>query len=160
MTGTDPVMAFCKGHSMEMDHIIQEASSGTTQWSIEVSIKFTNTALFYGQMIIVLELVAYIILFRQLYKYNKKLKQNGNIMQLSNATLNKQKRRNVISFVGQFSSFVVETFGNIILQIIIVFNGSNAGNGLIPPLGISCSAILVITFFLASPELRRFYCNE
>ena len=154
---TDPIIAFCKGHSMEMDHIIQKANGETTQWSISVSMLFTNTLLFYLQMLIVLELVAYIILFYQMHKYNENLKKNGNQLRLSNEQFNKRKRRNVISFAGQFASFLVEIVVTIIFQILVVFHGSNAGNGLVVPIAITSSAILVITFFIASPELRKFY---
>ena len=56
ITGTDSSMAFCRGHSMSMDQIIQK-SKGTTQWQISVGIKFTNTAIFYCQVLIALEMV-------------------------------------------------------------------------------------------------------
>ena len=141
---------------MEMEHIIKNAA-GISEWSISVSMKFTNILLFYLQILIILELGAYILLFWHLHKYNQSLKENGNQLGLSHGTLNLRKRRNVITFVGQFASFVIEIFVTIILQLLIVFNGSHAGNWFVTALAITSSAILTITFFVASPELKQFY---
>ena len=141
---------------MEMDHIIKKAE-GISEWAVSVSMHFTNISIFYLQILIVLELAAYIILFWHLHKYNQNLKTDGSTLRISHDTLNRRKRRNIVTFVGQFASFIIEIIVTIILQLLVVFNGNNAGNGLVPALAITTSAILTITFFVASPELKKFY---
>ena len=136
-----------------MDHIIKKAK-GTSEWTISVSIQFTNANLIFLQILIALELVAYLILFWHLKKYNQ---NKGKELGLSKEKLYQRKKQNILTFLGQFASFVTEIFVTIIIQIMLVYNGSNAGNGLIPAIAITSSAILTITFFVASPELKRFY---
>ena len=145
---------------MDMDHVIKKAS-GTSQWNIDVSINFTHVSIAYLQVLIIFELVAYFILFWHMKKYNEKLeKGNGkNILNISEEIFRQRKRKNVITFVGQFSCFIVEIVVSVIVQILTVYHGSNVGNGLVPILFISSSAILSTAFIMASPEIRRFYFN-
>ena len=138
---------------MEMDHIIKKAE-GISEWTISVSIKFTIVTLTFLQILIALELVAYLILFWHLYKYNQ---NKGKQLGLSTEKLNQRNRKNIVTFWGQFASFVIEFFVTTIMQIMLVYNGSNAGNGLIPAVAITSLATLTIIFFVASPELKRFY---
>ena len=141
---------------MDMDLIIKMAS-GTSQWNIDVSINFTIVAIAYLQVLIIFELVAYLILFWHIKRYNENLQRGGNLLNISEKTLDQRKRKNVITFVGQFACFIVEIMVSVILQILTVYHGSNAGNGLVPFVFISSSAIMTITFIIASPEIRRFY---
>ena len=143
---------------MGMDHVIKKAS-GTSQWNIDVSINFTIVVIAYLQVLIIFEVVAYLILFWHMKRYNENLQRNGNLLNISEKTFHHRKRKNVITFVGQFACFNVEILVSVILQMLTVYHGSNAGNGLVPPLAISGSAILAITFIIASPEIRRFYFN-
>ena len=150
----------CKGYSMDMDHVIKIAS-GTSQWNIDVSVNFTIVSIAYLQILIIFELIAYLILFWHMKHYNEKLeKRNGkNILNISEEMFCQRKRKNVITFVGQFACFIVEIVVSVIVQILTVYHGSNAGNGLLPVLFISSSAVLSTTFIMASPEIRRFYFN-
>ena len=143
---------------MDMDLIIKMAS-GTSQWNIDVSINFTIVAIAYLQVLIIFELVAYLILFWHMKRYNENLQRGGNLLNISEKALDQRKRKNVITFVGQFACFIVEIMVSVILQILTVYHGSNAGNGLVPLIFISSSAIMTITFIMASPEIRRFYFN-
>ena len=143
---------------MDMDLIIKMAS-GTSQWHIDVSINFTIVAIAYLQVLIIFELVAYLILFWHMKRYNENLQRGGNLLNISEKVLDQRKRKNVITFVGQFACFIVEIMVSVILQILTVYHGSNAGNGLVPFVFISSSAIMTITFIIASPEIRRFYFN-
>ena len=136
-----------------MEHIIKKAG-GISEWTISVSIKFTNANLIFWQILIALELVAYLILFCYLKNYNQ---NKGKELGLSTEKLYQRKKQNIVTFLGQFASFVIEIFATIIIQIMFVYNGINAGNGLIPAIAITSSAILTIFFFVASPELKRFY---
>ena len=81
LNGTGPMMAFCNGNSMAMDHIIQRAS-GSSKWQIKVGHKCTITGLIYLHFFIALELVIYMILFYDAYCHNENLK-NGNSLGLS-----------------------------------------------------------------------------
>ena len=148
----------CKGYSMDMDHIIEKAT-GTSQWNIDVSVYLTIVNIAYLQVLIIFEFMAYLILFWHMKRYNENLQRGGNLLNISEKTLYQRKRKNVITFVGQFACFIVEIMTTVILQILTVYHGSNAGNGLLPPLAISGSAMLAMTFIIASPEIRRFYFN-
>ena len=143
---------------MDMDHIIKKAT-GTSQWNIDVSVNLTIVSIAYLQLLIILELVAYLILFWHMKRYNENLQKSGNLLKISEKALNQRKRKNVITFVGQFICFIFEIMVSVILQILTVYHGSNAGNGLVPLLAISGNFILAITFIIASPEIRKFYFN-
>ena len=116
----------------------------------------------YIEIFIAFEFIAYIIIFWHLHKYNKDLKKEGqkNRLGLSNEVIAKRKRCNVISFGGQFASFIIEIVGAITFHVLLEFHSSNAKNGYIPVVLITCGAILTIAFFIASPELRRFYFTK
>ena len=148
----------CKGYSMDMDHVIKKAS-GTSQWNIDVSVNFSHVCIAYLQVLIIFELVAYLILFWHMKHYNENLQSFGNLLNISEKALYQRKRKNVITFVGQFACFIVEIVLSVIVQILTVYHGSNVGNGLVPLLFISSSAILSTAFIMASPEIRRFYFN-
>ena len=157
MTGSSLSIAFCRGHSIVMDHIIQE-TTGTTPWTISVGNKIMNTLILYVQVFTALELIAYIILFRDFYIHNEKMKKN-NGLGISKEILNETKRKNVINVVGQFLTFVIEIVAATISQLVVVNSGSNFSNDILPPPFIFCSALVTLTFFIASPELKRFYFN-
>ena len=145
---------------MSMDMIIQKASGASSEWSISVGMKFVNTWFICGQMFVLVEMSIYIILFRHFYTDNVKKEQKG--LGLPPDTIKKRKKQNVITLSGQSVSFVVETIAVTIGQLLIFFHksshdsqfpdGSLASSFIIP-----FSATLTITFFVASPELRRFY---
>ena len=137
---------------MTMDHILQEAS-GASKWDLSVGTNFVTTAIIYIQLIVFLEGIAYVILFKKLRDYNQKAKDRN--LGLSKETLNRRNRKNVISFVGEFVSFIIESSCTIIAAI--AYNSTNYFVGFIPIIGMVFQAGLIITFFVASPELRRFY---
>ena len=152
MRGTSSILAVCRGNSMSMDHILHLAT-GTTQWEISVGTKFQMTTMVYCQLFIILELVIYIILFVHIYCHNEKL-MNGNQLGLSKDTLKKRKTKNVITLFGQFLSFVIETIATIILSVYLSIGF------VFPPLHMFIAALLTASFFLSSPELKRFYFNQ
>ena len=117
-----------------------------------VGTKFTSTGIFYCQVIILLEVITYIILFQHLYIHNRKMENRP--LGLSKETMKRRRRQNVVTFFGEFASFVIESIFGMILQLMIVYHDKNNFNGFVPFLGIFAQAILTITFFLASPELK------
>ena len=146
---------------MSMDMIIQKASGASSEWSISVGMKFVNTWFICGQMFVLVEMSIYIILFRHFYTHNVLLKKEKQGLGLHPDTIKKRKKQNVITLSGQSVSFVVETIAVTIGQLLIFFHkshdsqfpdGSLASSFIIP-----FSATLTVTFFVASPELRRFY---
>ena len=139
---------------MAMDHIIKKYS-GTSDWTISLGTSFTTTAIIYCMIIVFFELMAYIILFKQLHTYNQELESKK--LGLSKENLVKRKRRNIISFVGEFVSFIIEIIFAIVLQMVLVFNSANHFSGFIPIIGMGVHTALIIVFFMASPELKRFY---
>ena len=138
---------------MLMDQILQEAS-GSTEWEIAVGKKFTHTGIFYLQVIVTFEVIIYIILFKHLHAYNKDMKKRK--LGLSTETLNKRKRRNVITFLGEFAAFMVESVFAI-LMLVILYHESNQIIWFVPFIALFSQVALILTFFLASPELKRFY---
>ena len=137
---------------MRMDHILHEAS-GASKWDISVGINFMKTAIIYTQLFVFFEGIAYVILFKKLRDYNQKA-ENRNLG-LSKKTLNRRNRKNVISFVGEFVSFIIES--SCTITVAVAYNSTNYFVGSIPIIGMVFQAGLYITFFVASPELRRFY---
>ena len=75
--------------------------------------------------------------------------------------MKRRRRQNVVTFFGEFASFVIESIFGMILQLMIVYHDKNNFNGFVPFLGIFAQAILTITFFLASPfdDLRALRHN-
>ena len=145
---------------MSMDMIIQKAS-GASEWTISVGMKFMNTWFICGQIFVLVEMSIYIILFHYFHTHNVSIKKEKQGLGLSPDTIKGRKKQNVITLSGQSISFIVETVAVTIGQLIIFFHnthntqfpdGSLAASFILP-----FSAVLTGTFFVASPELRRFY---
>ena len=139
---------------MAMDHILTKYS-GTSDWTISVGTNFTTTAIIYCMIIILFELIAYIILFKQMHTYNQELESKK--LGLSKESLYRRRRRNIISFVGEFVSFLIEIIFCTFVQLVVVYNSANHFSGFTPILGMVVQSALTIVFFMASPELKRFY---
>ena len=77
---------------------------------------------------------------------------------LSPDILNKRRMQNVITVGGQSASFLIEIIASLIVQLMIIYHEENHVLDL-PLLGIFNSALMTLTFFIASPELQRFYFN-
>ena len=118
---------------------------------------FTIIVVMYCMLIVFFEMVAYVILFKQLHTYNQELESKN--LGLSKVSLSKRKRKNIISFVGEFATFIIEMIFGIVLQMVLVFNSANHFSGFIPMIGMLVHSALTIVFFMASPELKRFYFN-
>ena len=71
--------------------------------------------------------------------------------------LQKRRRQNIITLSGQFATFMFETIFGILGQVMIVFHDTNDFSDLAANFAIIHSAFLTGTFFIASPELLRFY---
>ena len=138
---------------MTMDHIIKEAS-GTPEWDISLGTNLTKTGLIYCEVLIVMELIIYAILFKHLHDHNLKAEKSN--LGLSKEILNQRKRKNVISFVGEFISFVIECSVPILIQLMVAYNFNHS----LPIIGPFLDFALVIAFFVSSPEIRRFYFNS
>ena len=106
------------------------------------------------QVFVIIELFMYLTIFHHLYIYN-----NKGVSGLSADTINKRKRQNVISLTGQCISFVVETIVGLVTQFIMFFHASSsfADESLFVPVVLIGMALVTITEFISSPELRRFY---
>ena len=143
---------------MAMDHIIQEATK-TSQWTISVGRNFIHSTIIICQFFIIAEIIAYFILFHDFYTHNESLKIKKPLL-ISINTLNKRKRRNVVTLFGQFISFLIESTCAIIIHISEMYLSSNTFSIVFPPFGIVFFAFLTFTFFMASPELKRFYFSK
>ena len=142
---------------MAMDRILMKYT-GTSDWTISVGTSFTTTAIIYCMVIMFLELIVYTILFKQLHTYNQELESKK--LGLTKESLNRRKRRNIISFVGEFISFLLEIIYAMIVQLVLVYNSGNYFSGFTPILGMMFQSALTIVFFLASPELKSFYFDS
>ena len=139
-------MSYCKGYSLEMAQIIQEAS-GLSSWQISVNNDFIVTFGLYARLFIFGEFIAYIILFQHLYRYNENLKKDT-LLGISNNALNQRHKKNVITFFGQFVLFVTQIIMSVIPKL---FGNSEA----VLAFTFSKTA-LTIVFILVSSDLRQF----
>ena len=142
---------------MAMDHILKKYS-GTSDWAISMGTNFTLTVVIYSMLIVLFELIAYIILFKQFHVYNQEL-ENKNLG-LSKESLIRRKRKNIISFVGEFVSFIIETTFVIVMPLALANPSANHFSGLIPIFGMVAQSALTIVFIMASPELKSFYFDS
>ena len=110
-------------------------------------------------MFIASELVAYIILFRDFYIYTERLRKSKTLG-LKEEILNDRKRKNIINFAGQFVTFIIEIFAATVAQFVILYHGNNSFNDIALTLSMFGTALSTLTFFLASPELKRFYLRK
>ena len=109
----------------------------------------------YSMLIVLFELIAYIILFKQFHAYNQEL-ENKNLG-LSKESLIRRKRKNIVRFVGEFVSFIIETTFVIVMPLALA---NLLISGLIPLFGMVAQSALTIVFIMASPELKRFYVDS
>ena len=90
-------------------------------------------------------------MFQLLVKNESPKPQN---LGLTIETFNKRKQQNIISFLGEFVVFLIES----LFAILVLFcHEWDKIVWFMPFIGISSQATLVIIFFWASPELKRFY---
>ena len=103
---------------MAMDLIILEAS-GTSEWEISFGTNLQKTGLFYCQIFVISEIIAYAMLFKHLHDYNLEAEHRN--LGISKEILKQRKRKNVVSFSGEFLFFTIEIAATTILQLIIKF---------------------------------------
>ena len=146
-----------------MENIIQEAN-GNSKWNISVGHYLAVVALLYGQLFHIAEFVAYIFIFHQLYSHNEIM--TNDILGLSEKAMNKRHKKNVISFGGQFATFLIE-----MCLLIRGFVSFATPRSLKEHLGLWPIELLffsnfferiinTITFILASPELRWHFIEK
>ena len=121
-----------------------------SEWKITLGKEIQNSVVALSQIFIIVELLMYIILFRHVYCYNKELK-NGKSLGLPADTLLKRQKKNVITIFGQCLSFVIESLGTFFISVAIHLNFTTF---YVRILG---NTFLVASYFVALPELRRFY---
>jgi hypothetical protein len=145
LRGTNVIDALaCTDQSMEI--------TGTPEWKTSFGKQFQISVMVLLQIFMIAEFVMYIILFKDQYDHNKE--QNGNSLGLSADTLRKRQKKNVITLFGQCFTFGVEIVMSFTIQFAIYLNFS-------PFKTISFLGTLVVaSYFVASPELKRFYFKE
>ena len=157
---------------MKMEHILQEIQ-GKSTWEISVGYYITLVVGGYLSIFCVAEFIAYISLFHHLYKHNENMttfnKDDLNInTELSKKAMNKRHKKNIISFVGQFGTFMIEILAMIILtilqiKVIQVFFKQYLGlwpQDLLFIAAYVFKALNTVTFIVASPELRRYFIEK
>ena len=133
------------------DHDDPSAQKLEPEWIISLGKQFQNCPIVLAQIFLVLELVTYIILFKNVYDHNKDIQQNRNSLGLSADTLRKRQKKNVITLFGQCLSFTIETVCTIFIAIAIQLNFTTYN------IRICFNTMLVASYFIASPELCQFY---
>ena len=81
-----------------------------------------------------------------------------NLIGISHETLLRRGRRNIITLTGQFLSFVIEFMYSMAIYTLLVENDGYL-NGVQFLSGTFITAMITLSFFLSSPELRRHYFN-
>ena len=147
--------------------------NGKSTFDIFTGYYFHVVTMLYTQIFSIAEFLAYIFLFYHLYSHNENMttfnKQNLDVNQeTSRKAINKRHQKNIISLVGQFGSFTMETF---LLIIMILFQSEDIKNLIKHYFGLkvtdlmfvilnTTNAINTMTFILASPELRRYFMEK
>ena len=121
-----------------------------SDWKITLGKEIQNSVVALSQIFIVVELLMYVILFRHVYCYNKELK-NGKSLGLPADTLLIRQKKNVINIFGQCLSFSIETICTLFISVAIQLNFTTFN------VRILGNTFLVTSYFVALPELRRFY---
>ena len=70
-------MEFCQGYSRTMKIILLKYSGNITDEDINLGINFVRVLILLGQFLVTFELMIYIIIFWNLYKYNKSTGSSG-----------------------------------------------------------------------------------
>ena len=120
------------------------------EWKTNLGKEIQNSVVALSQIFIIVELLMYIVLFRHVYFYNKELK-NGKSLGIPADTLQKRQKKNVITIFGQCLSFTIETLCTFFISVAIQLNFTTFY------VRILCNTFLVASYFVALPELRRFY---
>ena len=130
-----------------------ESQVGTPEWMISLGKQFHACGMVFIQLFMVAKFIMYIILFKDLYQHNKEL-QNVNSLGLSATTLQNRQRKNVITLSGQCFHFVIEMIICFIIYFAIQMNFSALN------IRLCLGTLLVAFYFVASPELKRFYFGK
>ena len=125
----------------------------TPEWMNSIGKQFHIFLMVLVQLFMIAEFVMYIILFKDQYNHNKE-PQNGNSLGLSADTLQKRQKKNVITLFGQCFTFGIEIVISFTIELSIYMKFS--ANNITFFLG----TLVVASYFVASPELRRFYFKE
>ena len=125
----------------------------TPEWMTSFGKQFQFSVMVLMQIFVIAEFVMYIILFKDQYDHNKEL-QNGNSLGLSADTLHKRQKKNVITLLGQFFTFGVEIVISFTIQLSIYMKFSTFN------INLFLGTLVVASYFVASPELKRFYFKE
>ena len=106
-----------------------------------------------GQVFVFLEFICYIFLFLELRTRNKSL-----IEILKEDIVKKRAKKNAMTFVGQFITFLIEVAFTILMQVLIYVGkvGGFFEPGALPCAMVVTMAGITSSQILASPELRRF----
>ena len=152
--GYSPLLKFCHGYSTMdyQDYMIQEnipESNMKTGKTIQLGVNV------HGMIFVITEFVCYIILFLHLKKHNKSVFQS-----LQKEVVNRRSRRNTITLVGNFVTFVIEILYSIFIHLILRFGAETFAPGVIPCIFMCVQALITVTQILTSPELRRFYLGH
>ena len=120
------------------------------EWKTTLGKQIQNSIVALSQIFIFVELLMYILLFRDVFYHNKEL-QNSNSLGLSADKLRKRQKKNVITLFGQCLSFSVETVCSFFIALAIQLDFTTFY------IRICFNTLFVASYFIASPELRRFY---
>lgn len=154
LVGTSIIYQFCRGHSAVMDEVIMKYQ-GTTDETMQTGQVLFHSVILIGQLSMITELIIYVNLFNIQRRHNHNLSRDRTIPQ---DQIQARHRKNVITLSGQGLTFLVRIFLAMLIHFLIYFRPA----GFIDPASFPMWRIIVgsmyeVTYFLSSPELRRFY---
>ena len=168
--GSSNLLEFYNGHTTEMIHI-RLRYSGVPDETIKEGRFLLFLCLLLNQIMVVLELVFYVIMFQCLKEKNKSLINivQDDVLKVSfrkildnffiTYSLQYRTRKNTITLVRQVITFFIEVA---YISMVIFSNKFGTMAGFFEPGAVGCAAIVVIaiitvTQILTSPEIRRDY---
>ena len=146
LTNSTHIDDFCRGHTYEMSQQINSIS--IEKESIALGKEMTKVGLYFSQMIMLLELICYLILF-----YWKKRDNN---MERNKNLAYRRICQNTITLTGQAISFATETIYVVFLISLKIFTDSEyLKHSYIPIYANFIWCVVTMTHIFTSPDMMR-----
>lgn len=154
LAGSNLTRSFASGHSMTMSHVVNQFE-GTAETTIKLGMTIMAWNTLIALALIVFELVCYIQIFLELKRNDERI---GSA--LSQDILRYRKKRNVLSLSGQLIGFFLESMMATFIAVMLTFHKNPMFDISIYPINLTISsAIVSLSQFLTSAELKRYYFN-
>ena len=151
LTNTAAALDFCRGHTPVVSEVIN-LYNGADEDSIKVGQKMTFLALVLAQVVILMELACYVVLFNW-----KKRDNQFSLTPMSKNLAKRNNRQNTITLTGQAVAFAIETIYAILLIILRkTVDWEYLKHGFMPIYANFAWFVITMTTIITSNEMREF----